>query len=158
MNSFLETLKSRMSEAQARLQEAERKLGAAQREHDGAKIEYLGWQNAVEIESRKGGTLQVGTPANFALTPKPTVEAQDAEGQGANKTELIHNVIRQSPAGVSPAEIWRAVKNQITHRPYVYSVLKRLKDKNKVGVRRNGKYYPLTTTEEKEGHANTVVN
>ena len=40
---------------------------------------------------------------------------------------------------MTPSDLWKQVKAQFTHRPYLYSALKRLKDRDEVTVRR-GKY------------------
>jgi hypothetical protein len=144
MSTFLETLKARMADSETRLQEAQRKLNSAQREHDLAAKECASWQTAVEIETRKSAPA---APAQFTLQQPADEEDKD---EGANKTEMIRDVLRKHPAGATPADVWKALQGQIKQRNYVYSVLKRLKDRNKVTTRR-GKYFLVATQDEQEG-------
>jgi hypothetical protein len=40
---------------------------------------------------------------------------------------------------MTPADLWKAHKEEISSRPYLYSILKRMRDKDEVALRR-GKY------------------
>jgi hypothetical protein len=72
-----------------------------------------------------------------------------------NKADLIRDVLQQHPNGITPADVWRKVRDHVG-RAYVYSVLKRLKDRKQASERR-GKYFLqiVPKAEEKEiGHVN----
>jgi hypothetical protein len=143
MPIFLDTLKERHAEAQKRTQEAQQKLAAAQTEFQTAAQEMAGWQKAVEAETRReqqNSTITAGTSmeAPVIATVIGQVE-QHLQGE-TNKTELIRELLRQHASGITPPELWKALSSKIVHRPYLYSVLKRLKDKDEVCVKR-GKYY-----------------
>jgi hypothetical protein len=185
MSQFLEMLKARLSDAQQRLQVAQVNLSKAQAEHQAVMQEFGSWQNAVSVESRREqqqpiaapppappatfsaqpvrriiGSVTTVPPQHFApaATPAaPTMEAPSVSGSEINKADLIRDVLRENPNGITPADLWRKVKDHVG-RPYVYSVLKRLKDRKKVAERR-GKYFlqiePKQTEEAKESpHVN----
>ncbi len=69
---------------------------------------------------------------------------------------MIRSVLRQHPNGITPAEIWREVKDNVG-RAYVYSVLKRLKDRKQVTERR-GKYFLQIITKPEEGKESSSLN
>ena len=157
MNGFLDTLKIRMTDSQRRLHEATQRLQAAQAEHQAAAQEAASWQNAVQAEARreayaaalaqaKSGQVTPTLPTAATAVPVAapvTAPAQAPSPPSAepdlNKSELIRQVLRDNPGGLTPVEVWRKLNNQITNRNYVYSVLGRLKDREQVTVKR-GKY------------------
>jgi hypothetical protein len=131
MSAFLDTLRERMTEAQRRVGETQKALHLATSAHQTALSEFTSWSTAYEAESRREGISPVSPPA-------PAVTPREADVEG-NKTELIREIIRQHPTGITPGEIWQRVKNQLPRRNYVYAVLGRLKNSDLVSVR-NGKY------------------
>jgi len=165
MGDFLEMLKARLADAQQRLQVAQAALQKAQLEHNAVMQEFGSWQNAVAVETRREqnsaqATVRIVVGASppaaarvIASTPAmPSVVPSDI-----NKAELIRDVLRQYPNGITPADLWREVRDQVG-RAYVYSVLKRLKDRKQVAERR-GKYFlqivPKASEDNKEpGHIN----
>jgi hypothetical protein len=140
MSTFFETLKERFAEAQKRMQESQQRALAAQAEYQAATQECAGWQKALEAETRRE---QPVTPtwsgATNQHTATPVIDQVEQHTQETNKTELIREQLRLHPTGVTPPELWKALSGKIVHRPYLYSVLKRLKDKDEVCVKR-GKY------------------
>jgi hypothetical protein len=158
MSQFLEQLKARLADSQQRLQSAQQALVKAQNEHQAVMQEYSSWQNAVSVETRREeATKHISAVTTVEITPriisaglslpKPHVPAQEPKAESdVNKTTLIREVLRQNPNGITPANLWRAVKDRIA-RPYVYSVLKRLKDRKQVTERR-GKYFLLVVANE----------
>jgi hypothetical protein len=99
------------------------------------------------LETRKeqaAATITVST----AQPQTPNVAALAVSGSSApavpagelNKTEIVRELLRQHSAGMTPSDIWKQVKAQIPHRPYLYSILKRLKDKGDITDKR-GKYF-----------------
>lgn len=151
MSRIIDDLKALLSEAQGRLQQSQQKLTEAQKEHDAAIKEFSTWQAALELATRKSDDA---TGIASAPTPMSSMD-ESGESSGVSKAELIRNVLRQNPGGITPALIWKAVQDKIRYRPYVYSVLNRLKEKNRVAVRR-GKYY-LLPNKEQEDRAESVV-
>ena len=176
MSQFLETLKARMADAQQRLQVSQNTLVKAQAEHNAVMAEFSSWQNAVSVETRKEQGL-TGLPPNPPVNPlanrpqthvvfrtqpmvQPVPDAasvavpESASGVEVNKTDLIREVLRQHPNGMSPADVWKQVKQHQISRAYVYSVLKRLKDRKQASERRR-KYY-LVVIANTEDHPATI--
>lgn len=142
MSDFLETLKVRAQDAQKRMQTAQQKLAAAQAEFQAASQEFGAWNYAVVTEARRLEQAN-GIPASSwteSATDQPDTSSSITTKTETNKTELIRTFLQQHPTGVTPGDLWEQLKSQIKDRAYLYSVLKRLKDKDEVQVRR-GKYY-----------------
>lgn len=151
MNDFIETLKVRQQEAQKRLQMAQQRLALAQAENNAATQEYNSWNFALAIEMQKvqreavaaEAAKQVGPPAparglnNWPVTS--TATATPTPAPEINKTGLVRDALRQNPAGMTPNEIWKQLKTQINDHAYIYSVLKRLRDRKEV-TKKRGKY------------------
>jgi hypothetical protein len=168
MSQFLEMLKTRLADAQTRLQLAQVALQKATIEHQAVMQEFSSWQNAVNVESRREMQDQVtqqpqplarAVPVNVVTQPlaSSTHIHHAAVSPEINKSNLIREVLRQHPNGVSPADVWKEVRDHVG-RAYVYSVLKRLKDRKQASERR-GKYFLLVDVkpeEDKEGQS--IVN
>jgi hypothetical protein len=161
MTTFLETLKSRLEDAQKRYQEITAKLQALQQQHQTLNQEVFGWQQAVQAETNREQQATVTTtpasesPATHTVGSRTVVsfETQATDGgETNNKTEAIRELLRQHPTGMTPAQIWNVMKGQIPHRPYVYSVLKRLKDRKQITERR-GKYFLQVISKPEEVQA-----
>jgi hypothetical protein len=165
VSTFLETIKLRLAEAQRQHQEATAKFQRAQAEFQSIAQKLQSWQIALQTETQREqaeaalanqDTMQQEPPAkhqqNVAVTTIASAESRiDAD---VNKTDLIRQQLRQHPAGMTGKELWDAVKVQISYRPYVYSVLKRLRDKQEVIVRR--KKYRLVPKPGEDVDAHTV--
>ena len=118
--------------------------------------EVFGWQKAVEAETRREAqdaaialaaarAQQVPIPIQPLAAPPaqalPPVAAHvEQDKSEMNKTDAVRAVLRQHATGLTPGDVWEAVKNQIGNRDYVYSILKRLKDSGQAAERR-GKYF-----------------
>lgn len=163
METFLETLKLRLQDAQKRLQTAQQSLQKAQNEFNVAAQEANSWNIAVAAETRKvnlANTVLVtsspndGAPAQIAnqpaAPPPPTVKPE------TNKTELVRVCLQQHPNGVTPGDLWEQLKSQLGQRAYLYSVLKRLKDKDEIQERR-GKYSFKHRPQPEEGRNPNAV-
>jgi len=158
MSDFLETCKIRQAVAQRRMSEAQAKFQAAQQELALAQQEFQAWSHAVNFETRRE-QIEKQTPASTQTVqpmqsqPVASLPAAPQETQETNQTELVRDALRQHPAGMTPVELWRELKDKV-QRPYLYSVLKRLRDKDEVSVRRK-RYYlrvnPTKTDEAKQG-------
>jgi hypothetical protein len=163
MRSILEELQTRVAEAEKRVNEAGSQLQAADKAYSAAVNEMNVWRSALEEETRRqqaakqGQGVFVGMERLVAEAPNPkqlSIEASavvdpsttfliqpdgtiSIQSGGTNKTELIRAILRQNPAGLTPPQIWGLVSAHFKHRPYLYSVLKRLKDHDEVITRRN---------------------
>lgn len=164
MNQFIETLKARMEDAQKRFQEATQKLQAAQLEHQSAAQEFASWQHAFQAEMRRQNpnvTLKAPTEAapNVALhfhIDEPMRQATSSGRSETNKTDVVRQLLQQHPAGMSPGELWKNLSSELKYRPYLYSILKRLRDRGDVYQKR-GKYFPRMVSKGEEDKGQAVV-
>ena len=160
MTNFFEELKIRHADAQKRLQAVQQEMQAMQARFQAVAQEFNSLQLLLNVEAAKPENKPADTAAKNATPNAITViaravsaEPQATTGHETNKTEMIRELLRQYPAGITATDIWKNVKTQMTHRAYLYSILKRLKDKGEVMVKR-GKYIskimPLKSEEEKD--------
>jgi hypothetical protein len=165
MNEFLETCKTRLMEAQKRFQAAQQSLQKAQQEFAQAQVEFNNWQGVVNSEMRQQAIQQQVAQSKqpfLPISPQPAPAATprktgDAAGD-VNKTELVRELLAQHPEGMSPTEVWGILKNQIP-RPYIYSILKRLKDNDQVIYQRRRKRYSLRVSpKSEEGKEQPIVH
>jgi hypothetical protein len=158
MSDFLETLKVRMADAQRRFNEVNLRFQKTQAEMQAIQQEFVSWQTAVKNETiKEQAELEAQTPDRPPNTsPAATLTVVPSPASEVNKTEMIKNLLQKNPAGLTPAEVWRAVKTTVPERSYVYSVLKRLKDREQVMVKK-GKYYFRTLQRNEEGGPTVVV-
>jgi hypothetical protein len=154
MSQFLEELKARLAEVLKRLQIAQQKsqiaqaeLGAVTQEYN--SLQYLASVEAARIQQSAGTPITVNVSSRIAQPALP-------QASETNKTETIRELLRQHPTGMMPTEIWKEVKGQMTHRAYLYSILKRLKDKDEVTVRR-GKYFAKVLPKPEESGTQNLV-
>ena len=163
LTALLEELRNRHHDAQLRFQEtqqasqvaqaastkAQADLQKAQQAYAVANQQFVGWStayNAVMAEetARKqaAGQAQLQLPNTVEPTPiaAPSAHLEPAQaGEQKSKTDVIRDLLRQNPGGLTPTEIWSHVHEQFKYRAYLYSVLKRLTDREELSVRR-GKY------------------
>jgi len=78
----------------------------------------------------------------------PSLEPPNDTSEVLNKTDIVRSLLKQHPTGMSAVDIWKAVGAQFNHRPYLYSVLKRLRDRQEIVKRRNK--YCLTVIPKSE--------
>jgi hypothetical protein len=155
--NMLDTLKARLAERQelvkektvkvqamyADLQALTKTYTALHAEFQALQAEITGYQKVVETESR---LIAAAQPQSLEV-PAGVVELVAVESASdnhespaePNKTEIIREALHGHPTGMTPGELWLAVKDQIPRRNYVYAVLARLKDRDQVYVKR-GKY------------------
>lgn len=162
--------------AQAEFQAIQQKLTAAQAEFQAAAQEFQAFQTLVNVQTRKeqpangtpsaapvaSGEVSVGAhlvyhsgkpvPQRVENAQQPISE-QDNKPEG-NKTEAVRMLLRTHPGGMTPSEIWKNLQSQLSNRVYLYSILKRLKDRGEVRDKR-GKYYFNVKVEEDQ--TQTVV-
>ena len=143
MSEFLEHLKSDLAEAQKRFAHFQAQLQSSQAAFQAAAADVQSYQRVVDAQTKKEelDSQQSKSPQEAAriatASPAPTPEV--AEGSSSvNKTQMIRDALRQH-AGATPADLMEYTGGQIG-RAYLYSVLKRLREKEEVIVRRK-KYY-----------------
>jgi hypothetical protein len=159
--ALLEELRTRQQTAQARLQEATQAFQAAQAAHNSAQATFQKAQQALGIAQQQAHGWNT---AYAAVLAEEAERKQDAEkeqlklphtptplaapvalpepvqaAEQKSKTDIIRDLLRQSSHGMTPMEIWSHVQDQFKYRAYMYSVLKRLTDREELCVRR-GKY------------------
>ena len=161
--ALLEELRIRHRAAQLRMQEATQEFQAAQAAHLSAQAafqkaqqalniaqqQFHGWNTAYatvateEAERKKAaeqGQLQLPTAQSTPPVTAPAAQPEPIQaGEQKSKTDVIRDLLRQNPHGMTPTEIWSQVHDQFKYRAYLYSVLKRLTDREELCVRR-GKY------------------
>ena len=137
----IEFLKQRLADAQKAFEEEKARYAKATAAWQSANNLVLACQRLIEEESRRQQQSEKGAPG-------PPVGFTVEIEIGDNKTNLIRETLKQRPGGVTPSELWDLVRGQIKHRPYVYSVLKRLSDRKEVAKRR-GKYYFVEPPDER---------
>ena len=177
MPKILEELQTRAAEAKKKLDEATVAFQAAQATQNQALQNYNVWSLALQIETREEqqrqaaatekqlplpNTSTTGKEAPVIVTSGPddecfVVDAVD-QLESLNKTDIVRNLLRQHPDGMAATEIWKQVHSQFQHRPYLYSILKRLRDRDEV-TKRRGKYFlKLASKVEEVKEQHSVVH
>ena len=141
MSDFLEQLKKDLADAQKRHQEVTARLQALNAEYQAVSQEVNSYAKIVEVQTRKEhGASAVPVPATpqvvRAVFRMPIGHTQTPATEENNKTEMVREILRSHPSGMTGGELWVAVKDKFPHRQYVYSVLKRLKKKGYVTQKR----------------------
>jgi hypothetical protein len=170
MAAILDELKLRHAEAQKRLVETTQAFQLAQQAQQAAQMEANVWHGAVQAEMRKVQLLAEAAQKNQMALPNTKIEpdepvtaaektvelverlnaVRDRAGldsqEPVNQTEAVRELLRRHPGGMTPSDIWREVSGQFKYRAYLYSVLKRLRDREEVVMRR--KKYALKAQQE----------
>jgi len=149
---MLDRLKIGLAEAQTRHAENTKRHQAVTAEWQATNAEVLGYQKVIELETKRELEKAAGAPQMQGPASKAEHEAE----RESNKTQLVRDALALHP-GLSPAQVWGAVKTRIGNRTYVYSILKRLKDRKQI-VERRGKYYlPEVPKVAAEGNEPTTL-
>jgi hypothetical protein len=171
MAKILEELQARAVEAKKILDGATQAFQAAQQALQTAQQNFNVWTLAVQAETREEHLRLAAATEN--QLPLPTAKPQTASisvappqsqpsessdsGESLNKTDTVRDLLRQHPNGMSAIEIWKEVSADFKHRPYLYSVLKRLRDRDEVIMRRK-KYCLKFAPKVEEGKVQPVVH
>ncbi len=171
-NQFIGMLRARLNDAQSRLAEKQAKLQVAQTEHQMAMQEVGSLQTLINLETTREqqriaaeqrsspqGASRPNLPPparNLPVAPAPqepagtqSIAVSGDQPQHTNKTTVVRDVLRKHTNGITPADVWRLAQNKVD-RPYVYSILKRMKDRGEV-EERAGKYYLQVRKQERGG-------
>ena len=178
-SALLEELRIRHHDAQVNLQETQQAFQAAQTAQATAQAnfqkaqqafviaqqQFHGWNTAYAAilaeETAREQTAeqaQLPLPNTQIATPLtvPEVQADPIQvGEQKSKTDIVRDLFRQNPHGLTPTEIWNQVRTQFKYRAYLYSVLKRLTDREELCVRR-GKYAFRTIPQQVKEETATI--
>lgn len=169
MTKILEELKTRVAESKQRLDEANKTWQAAQSNFTQATQDHNTWTMALQAEIRdeqrrsaaateKQMPLRTSDAEAFVdvaatISDQPLMDSTET----LNKTDTVRALLRRHPAGMTALEIWSEVSSQFKHRPYLYSVLKRLMDRDEVLKRRMKYCLRVATKIEDVKEQNSVV-
>jgi hypothetical protein len=164
MSEFLEILKVRHAECQKRFQMKQAQLNAVNAEFQAVAQEFNSIQTLMNLEIQKANleAARVASPAPSASAKTVSgqisagatliaAQSPDTGSNGVNKTEIVRGLLRQHASGMTPSELWREpqIKAHFDHRAYLYSILKRLKDRGDITEKR-GKYCFKFSPKEEE--------
>jgi len=166
MSTILDSLKERLELAKARLLTAQERYQAAGAELQSATNDYNIWSAAINVEMREeekrlavSHEKQISTnlaeseshPIDVSsITIEDNSESPSA-GNGVSKTDLVREMLRKHAAGITAAGLWTELQDRISSRAYLYSILKRLRDKDEVFIRRKKYLLKPKLLEEKTG-------
>lgn len=145
---LIEELSLRVADAREKVAETSQHLQQAQQAAMNAQQQYNIWNGALQtILKEQAAASAVANEKQLPLpgTPSEATAATSSTGdneqphteESPNKTEIIRELVRQHPMGISASEIWRQTGGQLKHRAYLYNVLKRLRDRDEITLRRN---------------------
>jgi hypothetical protein len=175
MAKILGELQARVIEARKRLDEANATLNAAQQAQITANHNFNVWSMAALAEAREEQLKQAEASEQQLPLPTPKLEtletfsdiadlAEVLADQSANdiealsKTDSVRELLRRHPAGMTAVDIWNEVSADFKHRPYLYSVLKRLRDRDEVVMRRKRYYLKLANKVGEAKEQESVVH
>jgi multidrug efflux pump subunit AcrA (membrane-fusion protein) len=177
--ALLEELRNRHHDAQVRFQEAQKAFQAAQADHATAQAnlqkaqqafavaqqQFHGWgtayaavmaEEAERKQAAQQSQLQLPNAPDPSAVAAPAVQPEPMQvGEQKSKTDVIRDLLRRNPNGLTPTEIWSQVHEQFKYRAYLYSVLKRLTDREELRVSR-GKYAIRIIPQEVKGGEATI--
>ncbi len=159
MPTILEALKERVEIARARVTTAQQAFQLAHVELQAANSDLAVWNNAVmleqreeekrisavrEVQERQYTLPDIPSPSAERYVVEAVVSHPDSDhlqsfGAAINKTERVRETLRSHVGGITPAGLWIELKDHLSSRAYLYSILKRLRDNEEVTQRR-GKY------------------
>lgn len=167
MTKISEELQARVTDSKIRLEEATKTFQSAQQAFQTAQQDHNVWSLALQAELRDEQRKAAAATENQLQLPtsKPEPSLVVSHPQEAvivdpsevlNKTDFVRELLRQHPSGMTAPEIWKEVSDQFKHRPYLYSVLKRLRDKDEV-TKKRAKYYLKLATRIEEVRENRPI-
>jgi len=169
MAKILEEIQTRLASAQKQLTEATQVLIAAQQKQQVAQHNFNIWNAAAQIEQREEQLRQAAATEKQSVLPLPGTKLEPSASiplpaespveasEPPNKTDVVRNLLKQHPAGMSAVDIWKEVGEQFTHRPYLYSILKRLRDRQEI-VKRRTRYFLTVIPKAEEAKEQAVVH
>ena len=162
MTKIIDELQVRVAESKERLDKADKEFKLAQVAFQTAQQDHNVWNLALQAETRdEQRKAAVATEQQMPLSgivrsePAAAIDQSPDNAEISNKTDAVRSLLKQHPAGMSAVDIWNEVRSQFPHRPYLYSVLKRLRDRQEIVKRRNR--YCLTALTKPEGREQSLV-
>ena len=158
MTKIVDELQARVAESKERLDKADKEFKVATATFQMAQQDHNVWTLALQAEVRdEQRKTAVATERQMPLPSiaKPEAVATAVPEQAPdsseilNKTDIVRDLLKHHPNGMSAVDIWKQVRTQFHHRPYLYSVLKRLRDRQEIVKRRSR--YCLTVVPKMEG-------
>lgn len=153
MVNFLDMMKDYIEKARARVAAAEQAHRMAIAELQAANSDLVVWNNAYTLAVKEREKWKVDSrqtelpmempkvePAPEAANVNPEQEQPQTAQTSINKTAKVREILGEHATGITPGQLWIEVKDFQVSRPYLYSVLKRLRDNDEVAQRRGGKY------------------
>jgi hypothetical protein len=123
------------------LEKARDRRKQAQSDEQTMERKYDALSTLFALMNGNGAMLPQQSAAEMLETPKP--ETTDSSGENTNKTALILElVVKSGQTGITAVDIWKKLQADSVkmHRNYLYAVLDRLIEQDKI-VERRGKYY-----------------
>ena len=146
-----------LTAAQANFQKATQALQNAQQQFQAwtVALNTVANEEAARQKVIEESQLQLPATDVSPVIEEPSVpEIVSEAAEPINKTDIIRVLLKQHPTGMTPLEIWSSVKDQFKHRAYLYSVLKRLTDREELCIKR-GKY--ALKVKPEGGHETTML-
>jgi hypothetical protein len=165
-----DTAQKKFVATQAEFQAVQKRMTEDQAAYAAAAQEFQSYQTLVNLHTHKeqnANTIVASTAPTALATQSgkviPNVAVSMSGGSSSrttdngrstegNKTEAVRDLLRQHPAGMTPGEIWTHLETQLSNRTYLYSVLKRLRDRGDARAKR-GKYFlnPKIAEDQNQG-------
>jgi hypothetical protein len=133
---FIGYLQHRIHETKSELQGATDKMNQLQAQRDQLASDLQGYEKTLATEMRREGQV--------VPTPLAQVELPLTNGH-SNKTEFAREFVRShADTGITAADLFAGFEQKgiPIKKPYIYSLVQRLKAANVIRERR-GKYYPI---------------
>src|ERR1039458_4090243 len=132
MAKILEEIQTRLGEAQKQLADTTQALTIAQQKQQTAQHSFNVWVAAAQLEQRDEQLRQAAATEKQSVLPLPATRPEPSASippipieqpvdasEGPNKTDVVRNLLKQHPTGMSAVDIWKEVGAQFKHRPYL---------------------------------------
>jgi chromosome condensin MukBEF ATPase and DNA-binding subunit MukB len=138
---FLDELRQRLEKAQKDWERAKQALRDAKAREAQLGSQLSALRSIYDAELEKSGGRKKADVTPLKASPAPSVSQ-------ANKAQIVREIIRANPSGLTPAEIrQKAQESGVDFKDaYVYSILLRSKRAGKI-EEKNGKYFIVQKTE-----------
>jgi hypothetical protein len=168
MTKILDELQARVADSKVRLDAATKTFQIAQAAFQQAQQDHSIWTSAWQAEVRevqRQAAIAIEKQLPLPTNSEPEIEdfvddiidaVEDGSGS-TNKTDTVRDLLRRHPAGMSAIDIWAEVRSDFKHRPYLYSVLKRLRDREEI-IKRRGKYCLKLIPKAEEAQDHSAVH
>ncbi len=139
-NDMVGYLQNRIKETRADIEALQKRIAEATAENNLLVSELQGYERTLNAELRRQG-LQFNEPGASVQLP---LAGDDHHEESSNKTDFAwQTIFKRGETGTTTDELYKAfaAAGIQVRKPYLYSILMRLREKQKIRARR-GKYYP----------------